>query len=148
MNFNNIDKNHIWHPYTQEKTSPPSLLITKAKGSYLYTEDGRKIYDAISSWWVNLHGHSNPYINEKIKNQLDKLQQIIFAGHTHQEGITVAKKILELLPSPFSRVFFSDNGSTSVEIALKMALQFWHNHGQKKNRIIAFKGGYHRARSC
>ncbi|MEE2745104.1 MAG: adenosylmethionine--8-amino-7-oxononanoate transaminase [Bdellovibrionota bacterium] len=143
MTLLNLDKELIWHPYTQEKLSPESLLIEKAKGPYLYTKDGRKIFDAISSWWVNLHGHCHPYIQEKIKDQMENFEQILLAGHTHEKAITLAEKLLKKLPQDFKKVFYSDNGSTAVETALKMALQYWHNKGENKNRILAFRNGYH-----
>ena len=100
MTLLNLDKELIWHPYTQEKLSPEALLIEKAKGPYLYTKDGRKIFDAISSWWVNLHGHCHPYIQEKIKDQMENFEQILLAGHTHEKAITLAGVSS---PTPFPR---------------------------------------------
>lgn len=135
--------NNIWRPYTQEKTSPLPTTIKEAKGAYYITSDGKRIFDAISSWWVNTHGHSHPYIAEKINAQMKTLQQVIFAGYTHQEGERLASRVLNLFQHHFEKVFFSDNGSTAVEVGIKMALQFWSNSGIKKNRIIAFEGGYH-----
>ena len=124
-----LDKELIWHPYTQEKLEQTPLLINKAEGSYLYTKDGRKIFDAISSWWVNLHGHCNPYIQTKIKEQMNHFEQILLAGHTHEKAIELAQKLLSKLPDNFKKVFYSDNGSTAVETALKMAFQYFYNQG-------------------
>lgn len=138
-----IDSKYIWHPYTQQKVANAPIMVKKASGAYLYAQDGQKYFDAISSWWVNLHGHCHPYIKEKITEQLDKMEQIIFAGHTHEGATQLAKEIINFLPGSFSRVFFSDNGSTSVEIALKMALQYWINHDIPKKRVIAFRNSYH-----
>ena len=142
--MNNVDKDrkYIWHPYTQEKTAPLPLMISKAQGAYLYTDDGRKIFDAISSWWVNIHGHAHPEIAEAIAKQARSLEQVIFAGFTHAGAIELAERVLGKLPG-FSKAFYSDNGSTAVEVALKMAVQFWQNQGIKKKRIIAFENAYH-----
>lgn len=142
MNLTTLDKGPLWHPYTQEKTAANPILIKKAIGAYYYTEDGKKIFDGISSWWVNLFGHGHPLIKEAINRQFDQIDQIILAGHTHRPAIELSKKIINLLPY-LSKVFFSDNGSTSVEVALKMALQYWSNQGTPKNHIISFKGAYH-----
>ena len=138
-----LDKELIWHPYTQEKLEQVPLLINRAEGSYLYTKDGRKIFDAISSWWVNLHGHCNPYIQTKIKEQMNHFEQILLAGHTHEKAIELAQKLLSKLPDNYKKVFYSDNGSTAVETALKMAFQYFYNQGKPKKRVVAFKKGYH-----
>src|SRR5947209_1435193 len=115
------DRSFIWHPFTQMKTARNPIPIVRAKGLYLYAEDGSCYLDGISSWWVNLHGHGNPYIIEKIKSQLDVLQHVIFADFTHQPAIELAERLLAILPGRMSKVFYSDNGSTAVEVALKMA---------------------------
>ncbi len=133
----------IWRPYTQEKTSLPPTKILRAKGCYYYKEDGEKIFDGISSWWVNIHGHAHPYLRKKLNEQMEKLEQIIFAGFTHEQGEKLAFRMVEMLGGKYPKVFFSDNGSTAVEVGIKMALQYWTNHGLKKNRIVAFKNGYH-----
>jgi len=137
------DQQYIWHPFTPLVGSLPPLPIVRAEGMYLYTEDGRAILDAIASWWVNLHGHCHPAIAEAIYRQAQTLEHIIFAGFTHQPAIELAEKLLRLLPKNQSKVFFSDDGSTACEVALKMALQYWHNKGIKKNKIIALQGAYH-----
>lgn len=137
------DRAHIWHPFTQMQTAPLPIPIVKAHGAYLYAEDGRRYLDAISSWWVNLHGHTHPYIVERIKAQLDLLEQVIFADFTHPPAVALASRLLPLLPGHFSKLFYSDNGSTAIEVALKMALQYWYNQGMPKRRVVCFKGGYH-----
>src|ERR1700692_3419662 len=121
------DLKHVWHPYTQAKTSPPPIQIIRGQGSYLYTSDGKRFIDAISSWWVNLHGHSHPYIAAKVFERLKTNAHSIFSGFTHPGAIQLSERLLKHLPDNFSKVFFSDDGSTSVEVALKMALQFWSN---------------------
>jgi adenosylmethionine-8-amino-7-oxononanoate aminotransferase len=137
------DKQFIWHPFTALEGAPEPLFISSAEGIYLNTDDGKKIIDGISSWWVNLHGHSHPIIAKAIADQSQKLEHVIFAGFTHQPAIELAENLLRILPNHFSKVFFSDNGSTSVEVAIKLAIQFWRNQGHVKNRIIALEGAYH-----
>ncbi len=137
-----IDIDHIWHPFSPITGQNP-IFIKKAKGSYLYTKDGRKIIDAISSWWVNIHGHAHPEIAKSVAKQARKLEQVIFAGFTHKPAIDLTKLILEVLPG-YQKVFFSDNGSTSTEVALKLGIQFWKNKGDKtRKKIIAIEGAYH-----
>jgi adenosylmethionine---8-amino-7-oxononanoate aminotransferase len=146
MNFQelqSLDKQYIWHPFTPLLTSPLPLPIAKAAGCYLYTSEGRKILDAISSWWVNLHGHSHPYIAEAIATQARQLDHVIFAGFTHEPAVRLAKRLVEILPKNQSKVFFSDNGSTATEVAMKMAFQYFYNQGIKKTKIVAFDGAYH-----
>ncbi|MXV52212.1 adenosylmethionine--8-amino-7-oxononanoate transaminase [Pedobacter sp. HMF7647] len=137
------DRAVIWHPYTQMKTALPVVPIIRGEGAYLFDEDGKRYIDAVSSWWVTLHGHSHPYIAQKIAEQLTTLEHVIFAGFTHPVAIELAEKLLQILPADQSKVFYSDNGSTAVEVALKMCLQYWSNQGQTKTKIIAFKNSYH-----
>ncbi|MDM1496371.1 adenosylmethionine--8-amino-7-oxononanoate transaminase [Myroides odoratimimus] len=132
-----------WHPYTQMKTAQNIIPITKGEGSYLYDANGKRYIDAVSSWWVTLHGHSHPYIAQKLTEQLTTLEQVIFAGFTHQPAIELSERLLALLPSSQTKVFYTDNGSTAIEVALKMAIQANYNKGGKKNKIIAFNNGYH-----
>ncbi len=136
---------NIWHPYSQHAVDQDPILIDRAEGALLYTEDGREVIDAISSWWVNLHGHAHPHIKNNICKQLDKLEHVMFAGFTHQPAIDLAQKLLQLLPNEFSKVFYSDNGSTAVETALKMAFQFFYNEDSntKRKKVIAFRESYH-----
>src|SRR5215831_8401275 len=134
----------IWHPYTQEATELPPLGIDRGEGAYLYTRDGRRLIDGISSWWVNLHGHGHPLIAEAIAAQARKLEHVIFAGFTHEPAEELAERLGRIVPAGLDRVFYSDNGSTAVEVALKIAIQYWYNFGRpKKNRIVALEHGYH-----
>lgn len=139
----NKDKQHIWHPFTQLVNSPDPLVVTRAKGAYLYTEDNRKILDAISSWWVNLHGHSHPFIAAAVAKQAQELEHVIFAGFTHEPAINLSENLLTILPENQRKIFFSDNGSTAVEVALKMTYQYWYNQGIERKKTIAFHGAYH-----
>jgi adenosylmethionine---8-amino-7-oxononanoate aminotransferase len=139
----NVDRKNIWHPFTPLIGADDPLPIESAEGVFLNTYDGRKIIDAISSWWVNIHGHSNPFIAEAIATQAKKLEHVIFAGFTHEPAIKVSENLLSILPDNQSKIFFSDNGSTAVEVALKMAFQFWHNQGVEKTKVIAWRGAYH-----
>ncbi|MBV0900098.1 MAG: adenosylmethionine--8-amino-7-oxononanoate transaminase [Wolbachia endosymbiont of Fragariocoptes setiger] len=144
MNFSERDKKIIWHPFTQEKTAEFSIVIKQAKGSYLYDENGKSYVDLISSWWVNLHGHAHPDIAKAIYEQSMTLEHVIFAGFTHKPAIHLCEKLQLLLPKKFSRFFFSDNGSTAIEVALKMAYQYWKNQGESsKTTFLSFDGGYH-----
>lgn len=137
-----LDKN-IWHPFTPLLGSSEFPLITRGEGAFLVTSDGRKILDAISSWWVNLHGHANAHIARAIADQALKLEHVIFAGFTHEPAIALAENLLRILPPAQKKVFYSDNGSTAVEVALKMAIQYWHNLGINRRKVIAIKGAYH-----
>jgi adenosylmethionine-8-amino-7-oxononanoate aminotransferase len=137
------DKKNIWHPFTPLVGGIEPVLIESASGVYLYTADGEKIIDAVSSWWVNLHGHSNPIIAEAIAQQAKKLEHVIFAGFTHEPAIQLAENLLGIVPDNQSKVFFSDNGSTAVEVGLKMAIQYWKNQAISKNKVIAIEGAYH-----
>ena len=139
-----FDARHLWHPFTQAQTAAAPILIREAKGAWLGAADGIKYLDLISSWWVNLHGHAHPKIAQAIAEQAAKLEHVIFAGFSHEPAIELARRILQHLPPLFTRVFYSDNGSTAVEVALKMAFQYWRNKGEmKRKRFIAFEGGYH-----
>ena len=138
-----LDKQNVWHPFSPLNAVQDIPLITSAQGVYLNTADGRKIIDAISSWWVNLHGHCNPTIAKAVAAQAVKLEHVIFAGFTHEPAIRLAANLLSILSSEQRKVFFSDNGSTAVEVGLKMAIQYWHNRGIKKHKIIAINGAYH-----
>lgn len=137
------DRSCIWHPFTQMRTARSPIPIVKGSGSYLYGEDGRQYLDAISSWWVNLHGHSHPYIIDKIKAQVDVLEHVIFADFTHAPAVDLGCRLLPLLPGKMSKIFYSDNGSTAVEVALKMALQYWYNKKINRTKVICFKNSYH-----
>ncbi len=144
QNLASRDAAVIWHPFTQHQIEPISIPIASGKGAHLFDTDGKKYIDAISSWWVNTHGHGHPYLAEKIYEQALQLEQVIFAGFTHEPAVQLSERLLAHLPANFERVFFSDNGSTAVEVAIKMALQFYHNQGNTKRRkILAFQDAYH-----
>ncbi len=139
-----VTNSPIWHPFTQAKTAPPPLMVRRGYGATLELEDGRKIIDCISSWWVNIHGHSHPEIAKAIYEQAQLLEQVIFAGFSHEPAEKLAKGVLKHLPKNLKRVFFSDNGSTSVEVAIKMAYQYWQNIGvSDRRKFITFDQGYH-----
>ncbi len=143
MDLKQTDQKNIWHPTSFQKSVIPNIPIVSGKDSYLFSEDGQAYLDLIASWWVNLHGHSNSYINQAIKEQLDQLEQVIFAGFTHPKAIELSEKLLRILPSNQTKLFFSDDGSTAVEVALKMSLQYWSNIGIKKTKIISLQNAYH-----
>jgi adenosylmethionine-8-amino-7-oxononanoate aminotransferase len=133
----------VWHPFTQHAVQPEAIPIAGAEGAWLETVDGRRIFDAISSWWVVTHGHRHPHIVQAIKDQADLLDQVIFAGFTHEPAEKLARQLVAITPTALEYVFFSDSGSTSVEVALKMALGFWRNRGEQRSRILALEGAYH-----
>jgi adenosylmethionine---8-amino-7-oxononanoate aminotransferase len=143
LDFQKLDSKNIWHPFTPLTGADDPVFIESAEGVFLKTIDGRKIIDAISSWWVNIHGHSNPFIADAISQQARKLEHVIFAGFTHEPAIRLSEKLLKILPKNQSRIFFSDNGSTAVEVGLKMAIQYWYNQRIEKKKIIAIEGAYH-----
>ncbi len=140
------DFQNIWHPCTQHKdfeTIKP-LMVERAEGVYLFDRQGKRYLDAISSWWVNLLGHNHPRLNAALNSQLEKMAHVMFAGITHQPAIDLASSLIKASAENLSKVFFSDNGSTSIEVALKMSLQYWQQTGKKnKTRFVYLKGGYH-----
>lgn len=138
-----LDQAHVWHPFTQMKTEKNRLEIVAAKDSWLFSADGKKYLDVNSSWWVNVHGHGNDHIGQAITKQFSKLDHTIFAGATHPKAVELATRVCKLLPSKFQKVFFSDDGSTAVEVALKMAFQFFHNQNKGRQRVLALDGAYH-----
>ena len=137
------DQKVNWHPYTQMKGASAIVPIVRAEGTYLYDNEGKRYIDAVSSWWVTLHGHAHPYIADRVYRQLNTLEQVIFAGFTHEPAIQLAENLLKLLPSNQEKVFYTDNGSTAVEVALKMCVQYHANKGHKKSKILAFQNAYH-----
>jgi len=134
---------NIWHPFTQHATAPAPLQVTRGEGAMLTLEDGRSIIDGISSWWVTTHGHNHLRIMAAIRAQTEQLDQVIFAGFTHQPAEDLAAELVRIAPPGLKHVFYSDSGSTSVEVALKMALGFWHNSGKPRTKIIALEHAYH-----
>lgn len=137
------DKQNIWHPYTHLKSADSSIVITHGNGTILFDENGKKYIDAVSSWWVNIHGHAHAYIAKKIYEQAQQLEQVIFAGFTHPPAVELSERLLKILPGEFSKIFFSDDGSTAVEVAIKMAVQFFFNRDKKRSKILAFENAYH-----
>ena len=133
----------VWHPYTQMKLADLPIAIARAEGAYLYDEAGKGYLDAISSWWTNTHGHAHPHLAKAISEQAFTLEHTIFAGFTHAPAVELAERLLAKLPAHQARVFYSDNGSTAVEVALKMAFQYWYNAGKPRKRVIAFENAYH-----
>jgi len=133
----------VWHPFTQHGLGEPIPTVTRAEGAALYTADGRRIIDAISSWWVTTHGHCHPKIMAAIAAQTERLDQIIYAGWTHEPAETLARGLTAIMPPALEHVFYSDSGSTSVEVALKMALGFWANRGEPRHRILVLAHSYH-----
>ena len=143
MNLQQRDKAHLWHPLTQHKLYPNHLPIVKAKGSLLYDDKGNSYIDGISSWYTCMYGHCNEAITSKIKQQLDELDQVVFSGFTHKPAIELSEKLISILPDNQNKIFFSDNGSTSVDVAIKMALQYHFNQGEKRSGIIALEDAFH-----
>ncbi|HEY2843153.1 MAG TPA: adenosylmethionine--8-amino-7-oxononanoate transaminase [Bryobacteraceae bacterium] len=144
MSLRDRDRAVLWHPYTQAQTAPDPIPIVRAEGAWLYTEDGRRILDGISSWWVNTHGHSHPKLNEALAAQARELEHVVFAGCTHRPAVELAERLLEILPPGLARVFYSDNGSTAVEVALKLAIQYWSNRGEPQRKtFITLHNAYH-----
>ncbi len=137
------DNAHVWHPYTQHHGAAPAIPIVRGDGALLFDETGRPIVDAISSWWVTLHGHAHPTIVRAIAEQAGTLEQVIFTEFTHEPAAALAAELVAHLPAGLARVFYSDDGSTAVEVALKMAIQYWHNRGQPRSRIAALEHAYH-----
>lgn len=133
----------VWHPFTQHGLGEPIPLVARGEGAALYTADGRRVIDAISSWWVTTHGHNHPRIVAAIRDQAERLDQIIFAGWTHEPAETLARGLTAIMPAELTRVFFSDSGSTSVEVALKMALGYWHARDEPRDRILVMAHSYH-----
>lgn len=137
------DKKHLWHPLTQHQTYPDAIAITKAKDCLLYDEDGNSYIDGIASWYTCMYGHCNETIVNRVHQQMQTLDHVVFTGFTHQPVIELSEKLISILPNNQEKLFFSDNGSTSVDIALKMALQYHHNNNKKRTTIIAFENGFH-----
>jgi adenosylmethionine---8-amino-7-oxononanoate aminotransferase len=136
-------KSAIWHPFTQHALHPVMTKIVRSEGAWLEAADGSRIFDGVSSWWVVTHGHNYPPIASAIRRQAGVLDQIIFAGFTHEPAEEVARRLIEIAPPGLSHVFFSDSGSTSVEVALKMALGYFRNWGEPRSRIVALEHAYH-----
>ena len=143
MTLQERDKKHLWHPLKQHQTHPESLAIVKAKGCILTDENGNEYIDAISSWYTCMFGHCNAYITGKVANQMQTLDQVMFSDFTHEPAIKLSEELIKILPHNQNRIFFNDNGSTAVEAAIKMALQYYFNGNEKRNTFIAFENGFH-----
>ena len=143
MSISEIDKKHIWHPFTQMQTAQTPIPITHGKGSLLFDENNNSYIDAISSWWVNVHGHANEQIASKVHQQLLKLEHVLFAGFTHEPATKLCQTLKRYLPENQNKFFFSGDGSSAVEIALKMSIQYWKNKGINRQNMLALEGGYH-----
>ncbi|MGH6832398.1 MAG: aminotransferase class III-fold pyridoxal phosphate-dependent enzyme, partial [Methyloceanibacter sp.] len=138
------DRIHVWHPFTQHGTESEPIVITRAKAASLFDADGNEILDLVSSWWTCTHGHAHPKINAALAEQASQFEHVMFAGFTHRPAADLATALAKLLPGDLNKVFFSDDGSTSVEVALKIAYQYWINVGEPGRRmLVAFDGGYH-----
>lgn len=143
MTLSERDQQYLWHPYTQHKTAALPIAIKRGEGALLWDENDKEYIDAIASWWVNPYGHSNKFIADAIYKQLTTLEHVLFGGFTHEPAIVLSEKLIEILPSNQQKIFFSDNGSTAVEVAIKVALQFFFNKGEKRTTIIAFENAFH-----
>src|SRR6202521_934778 len=135
---------HVWRPYPQRKTAPPPLPVVRTHGCRIVLADGRELIDGIASWWTACHGYNHPHIREAVERQLALMPHVMFGGLAHEQALTLARRLAALLPGDLDRVFFSDSGSVAVEVAMKMAVQFWINRGERgRHKIVSFKGGYH-----
>lgn len=143
MNLKARDKKHLWHPLKQHQTHPDSLAIVKASGCILTDEEGNDYIDAISSWYTCMYGHCNPQITKKVYEQMQQLDQVMFSDFTHEPAVKLSEELIKILPEGQNRIFFNDNGSTAVEAAIKMALQYYFNKGEKRSTFIAFENGFH-----
>ncbi len=142
-NLSSRDKKHLWHPLTQHKLNKKHLAITGAKGALLYDEEGKEYIDGIASWYTVMYGHCNEQIISAMTEQMEKLDFVMFSGLTHEPAIALSEKLIELLPKNQAKLFFNDNGSTAIEAAIKMALQYYHNNGNKRDTLVAFEDGFH-----
>ena len=142
-NLSDRDKKHLWHPLTQHKLSTGQLAITRAKGALLFDDKDNEYIDGIASWYTVMYGHSNDYIVSAMTKQMQKLDFVMFSGLTHEPAIELSEKLMEILPANQAKIFFNDNGSTAIEAAIKMSLQFFHNSGEKRDTLIAFEDGFH-----
>jgi len=139
-----LDQQFVWHPYASFVDAPPIYPVESAEACTLKLADGRQLLDGMSSWWCTIHGYSHPILNEAAKQQLDKMSHVMFGGLTHQPAVELAKLLVDITPANLSKVFFSDSGSVAVEVAMKMAIQFWHSQGQpQKNKMLSLRNGYH-----
>lgn len=142
-NLTERDKKHLWHPLTQHQTAPPPLAIAKAKGALIWDVEGNSYVDGIGSWYTTMYGHGNEHIIKAMTEQMKQLDFVMFSGFTHEPAVELSERLLKILPSNQSRIFFNDNGSTAIEAGIKMALQYHFNMGKKRDTLIAFEDGFH-----
>ncbi|QIE60897.1 adenosylmethionine--8-amino-7-oxononanoate transaminase [Rasiella rasia] len=143
MNLSERDKKHIWHPLTQHKTAKELIAIVKAEGASIWDEDGNEYIDGIASWYTSMYGHGHPKIKAAITKQMNTLDFVMFSGFTHKPAVALSESLIRILPTNQQKIFFNDNGSTAVEAAIKMALQYHSNAGEKRDTLIAFEDGFH-----
>ena len=139
-----IDRQHVWHPYAAMPNPLPIFPVRAAHGVHIELEDGRRLVDGMSSWWTCIHGYNHPRLNQAARSQMEQMSHVMFGGLTHQPAVQLAQRLVELTPEPLQQVFFCDSGSVAVEVAMKMAIQYWYNRGQpQKHRFLTMRGGYH-----